>query len=1074
MASETRYPHDLSQTSGSPFRKFTNMANVKNNHDTYAISDGDITSKSGSHRRPSTVTASDFRCNIPAGSKITKITVEYVNDYNGDISIAGPTVDLLNVSAKAKKGKALTKTLTRTTLSWTGNFSVSKVNSAKFGVKINYPSNTKSTTGKVKIKYIRVVITYNSPNFSVSATRLSGKYTSTEHTVRIVCNNKGKTDGGTNVTATLPAGVSFVRKDSGSGSVSVKGSNLTWKTGIGSKSSVNVVIRVRISTNGSHRITFRESATNHTGSVNLTSSAKPVTPPDPDEKDSEKQISDEELRKDYSKIVHVAQGERFTINPQFTAEEIENSQSTTIQPPFGHYFVLSVYENPDFAITDFSQETAISSAQLFTQYLDEDGTYHYPFYSNIVREVSMVIWSRQPGSTVIRQIDVEVYPAGLTTPIMAIYSLLDEEKNRLGGEYSYSVTSWCKEVTDDIYVRDWKKNFRIAVFNNKIEENCSIYYLQESTNDELSGFLQLSPLSDLDDGYLVVNSDNPITMAVNWLEGQETFDIDDSDTSISINDELYTIPVLFEKKDEDEVILTIKQYDGEDTLQDTLSYHVHFNADQNTELKEIEIDSTDYSNLSKDDIFKYAEFWGEPLTQVNDPQELECEFVFDENYPVHILIVGDFEEGDPENSIMQFSPPVLRQSDDTNPSLQCIFGTPIRGVVNEELTNLALNSFETSNTHVFYDFDLEDIETNENNSILGIQINMVADFEENMSVLIRLKDPNGRTGERSVSITNDDANERIITVGGPFDLWGFDVEDMVNMDLWEVEAIFSNSWLSETESRVTVEKIEMIVCQNYVEDTAVICYLNGKDTRHYGMFVKSVEVPAGLNSEVKYLEIDGSDQNEAYRQNIAKKEITIKFAIIGCTIEESTALLKMIGSLFSNDRDELNNPIENRLEFSHYPGEYWNVVLEDAIDSDVEAVDYDSTLKLIVPDGTSHSTDEIVTSFVGNTTSIAKIHPMIQLIPTAPLLDAFEIVETRSNQKMKIDATGIEASDLLILDCENRRLIVRRYNSDENIYADQDISLAVDWNADWFSLYGEYYFETSGCVIQTVTFEERW
>ena len=116
---------------------------------------------------------------------------------------------------------------------------------------------------------------------------------------------------------------------------------------------------------------------------------------------------------------------------------------------------------------------------------------------------------------------------------------------------------------------------------------------------------------------------------------------------------------------------------------------------------------------------------------------------------------------------------------------------------------------------------------------------------------------------------------------------------------------------------------------------------------------------------MKYLEIDGADRNDAYRQNIDKKEIEIKFNVLGCTIEETTEFLKMIGKLFSNQRDELNRPIPNQLELSHYPDEYWDVILEDPIDSDVENASYSSTLKLVVPDGTSYNTEDTVTSTIG-------------------------------------------------------------------------------------------------------------
>ena len=118
MTIKTVYPNSVSQSSenNTKFREFNDLNNVKNNSSSYAISkstNSGIASKTGTHNRPSTITAKNFSCNIPTGSKISKITLEYATCYTGNISIAGPTVDLVNVNVKAKTGKALTKTMTK-------------------------------------------------------------------------------------------------------------------------------------------------------------------------------------------------------------------------------------------------------------------------------------------------------------------------------------------------------------------------------------------------------------------------------------------------------------------------------------------------------------------------------------------------------------------------------------------------------------------------------------------------------------------------------------------------------------------------------------------------------------------------------------------------------------------------------------------------------------------------------------------------------------------------------------------------------------------------------------------------
>ena len=118
MSSKTLYPHTLSQSSGSNIQSFNNLANLKNSNATYAKTNK-IAKKTGTKKKPASITAKNFQANIPAGSKINKVTVEYAADYEGDVSIGKPTLNILNIRGDNKQGKSLTKTLTKTSVTWT-------------------------------------------------------------------------------------------------------------------------------------------------------------------------------------------------------------------------------------------------------------------------------------------------------------------------------------------------------------------------------------------------------------------------------------------------------------------------------------------------------------------------------------------------------------------------------------------------------------------------------------------------------------------------------------------------------------------------------------------------------------------------------------------------------------------------------------------------------------------------------------------------------------------------------------------------------------------------------------------
>ncbi|WP_295588808.1 phage distal tail protein [uncultured Methanobrevibacter sp.] len=955
MSSLTKYPTTVSQSSGTNIREFSSLANVKN-ATSYAVSNGNVASSTGTKKRPATITAKNFKFNIPNGSKITKITVEYANAYTGNISIAGPSVDLLNVSAKAKKGKALTKTVTKTSLSWTGSFSVASVNSSAFGVKINYPANTKADVGKVKVKYVRIIVTYSTPNFTISSSKISGEYTDDEFEVKLTCNNKGKTSGGTNVKITLPRGVYFVRKSSGDGSIS-NSSSLVWNTGIGSKLSASVNIILKITTDGDHTISLSETATSHTNTLKIKTTQ---APPDTDDETGE------------GTPTHGGEGSIHNSNTQGTAipvtgyvgypipicidfEDNYNSQVIYVKSSKDLELIRGRSEYIDWTDEDgeYSDETLYLQGGILEQeitdtwfYVTNDGKLYlfvgYPDYEKTELTVYISDWytgeEEYEGHF---SIEIKPKPEDIGDKVsLTVLKLTSEETDRLSDGYNYIVSSYLKEVTSDYYVRDWGKNFRMGVLNGELP-----------------------------------------SLNTNYLPTQ------------------------------------------------------------------------DFNNITA---------WSDPLKEPNTFALVSCEFTYDDDYPVYIVFTGDYPNFGED---LKFTTPTIKSSESEDN--QCIFPVPFKKIIagDGSLSELSLQPFESSNGIELFDFEETDIETNSNVSILGFQVNVTLDTNDNVFLIVKLKNQNDVSGERSILVENT-ADNRIVSIGGTFDSWGFDFEDWVDLEDWQVELVVSNVW--NKEASVTIENIELLWYVNELQAAAEKCFVNGKDTSHYGMFLLDVDVPQGLKTDVKYLENEGTDTNDACRQNITKKEITIKFAIHGCTIEETTSYLRLLGKLFVNKRDELNRPILNNIEFTNYPGEYWRVLMTDPIDSNTDSVDYESTLKLVCPDGTSWSTEETVTSNSGNCNSITKINPTIMLIPQGAQI---VIREVKSNQVMIINHTDFESGDVITVDCKNQKLYLEKAGQED--YDTTDITDAVDWHADWFSLSGNYNFECENGLIQTVRFRER-
>ena len=498
------------------------------------------------------------------------------------------------------------------------------------------------------------------------------------------------------------------------------------------------------------------------------------------------------------------------------------------------------------------------------------------------------------------------------------------------------------------------------------------------------------------------------------------------------------------------------------------------------EVVETVTDSTDYSSLTPTDIFENAEYISPALSEVNEYDNVECEFTYNKDYPLYILITGDYPEAEDDYNFdigtLTFTEPcIIEKNVYREREVNGNFPAPILDLIDyeasEDSASIILGSYESGSSVVLYDLPLDEgYGTNENYAIRGVQVRATIEATDNLVVYAKLKTPTGNTGQRSIVLddmydTVDSDNELVI--GGLGDLWGFNTLDMVELEDWEIELSATNL-LSNEDSTLNFSDVKVIFFVEKVKKQHITVKIEDENLAYYGAFIENVNIPEGLETDTSFITIDGTDTNDAYRQNIREKTIELDFSINDCDLQTNTDMLRQITKLIVNDKDEYNRPIPKRIEFSHYPYDYFEYIIEDAFDVTEEMGGYTVKCKLTVPAGTSYSKEDTVTNTVGYVQGLAAIRPVISFKPSDAIIN---ITERISEQSFNMGFSGDWNSKVVIIDCDNRKVYLATDEDDPNPV---DISSYVDHNVDWFRLHGEFSFETTNCTIRTVTYNERW
>ena len=992
MSKKTVYPNTYTSTKGGKFQEFKNLKNVHTTSTKTFAETGLINGKNKSPNRPGTVNVSNFKCSLPTGSVVTKITVYYTHSkvaYNNKYcNIPAPRISLMSGNnvikfkgsgdKTTKTGKAPTEKAVKNKVSYTSAWSYTIFNTKDFSVRIDYPTNANNDGGYVRLYNVYVELEYKSPDFALkwAGSPDNTGYDGDPYTVTCTLNNKNQTKYIPSVTITTPAGLSLL-ESSGNGVLErIQNRVYKWtpKTMSGSidmtmKFDVNVIVP----TGGSYPIQFtaRDSLLSREGTFNGTIIPRPpnvdVLPDDPI---TDPTIEDQQAAPNNPEII--------------TLHEWQTFDFDVTLPPGNYKLYCCTVTNGNFDEWDLTKLSKVMRIK------NEQG-WSWLTYSNVSFTDSITAYA----ITTIGPYTLVITENGSTTPLKVIYidiapylgplalraiilPLSKEELDRLGSGYTYTFESMMKVTTDEGYVRDWGKNFRLGVFNNAISENI----------------------------------------------------------------EIITVPT--------------EDHDATDEYED------------------IVVDTTDYDNLTQVEIINNAEYWGSPLQKPNEFENLECQFAYNKDYPLYLIVTGDYSYSLGASKAVDFVEPCVIEEDYyLGRESNGVYPIPIETTRkdNGDFAELNIESLSSATPIIFYDlpFD-EDYGTNSNTAIRGIEVTgLIEQNTDDLNIYAKLKSSKGESRARSINLDMMDTNpntDNRFTIGGMGDLWGLSTLDIVNMEDWEIEFMVE---INNNVGTINFSDVALTIYVAEIDLQNIQCRVNDEDLSYYGAFITDVEIPEGLKTDVKYLEIDGTDTNDPYRQNIREKTIKVELDVGNCELEGSTYSLRDIARLFVNKRDKYNRPIPNKIEFSHYPDIYWEYIMEKPFDNPVDITNYTNVkIELTVPSGTAFKKQATSTNRVGYVNGLANVSPVIVIKPTDTLMT---ITETLTDQNFHIGYPNDLSDKVLVIDCEDRIVWLKDDEDDED---GENITYAVDFNSDWFSIIEEYEFETTGCVIKDVSYIERW
>lgn len=1116
-----------------------------------------IAGKSGTYNRPAPLILTDFGFNIPTNSRIDKIILKYY-DTKKKYGAHFPETYIKFNKGKIYKGGSVKGELTQKTIvidvakeKWT----VKDVNNLKIGLK--YAPNSKGELGRIWLKNLTVTVHYTQPKYNLLIQNIPKEVkVKNDFDLTFKITNVNKVNYNPTTVINIPAGLTFLKKIKGDGSVKHDGNKVYWNSGVNNKNlNKTVVLRFKANRIGTHNLTFQ---TQPSGYSNIAKASIKCT----------QRVMFSVLT---LPVVNIKANEECTFS--FKVEEdtlFENTDPVNIQ--------IKGEANTEEGQVKFELqkgEEYIDITDTVTRSEIEDIVTSEPIYNyqwtpkfskdNLTRVVKVTV--KPAPNVTIGQFNIQIYflgelkeeetinitPSNIGTVNYTGIILDDTETTPMSNGTFYNVQSnfYINDPNNHYSTEliDLGSNHRLGVYNQSpslILEDINGHDKEWANNGFNSEIIiqdntctTLVPLgidSTYSSNYLFNSfTDYNITFTYQHnhypVDNELPFDMLDKKIVIGADEYTFeqlgitdscTVELFINKK-----VLAVKIDDEEKqiglipNLQER--YRFAFKAGESkSETYDESLTFTKFSikelnkNYSHDELIEIAynniTEWSKVLPKSNTWANTQIDFFYDENAPVIVIITGEPSNYYKDDVNLRFTQPVLHEDtnyeeegnsyfDEEDPN----FLQPLDFVRTNESASLSGNS----NEMIFYDFN--ELQINDPNLVFtGIGLRFDCTGENTISIVAGVE-VNGEKGYRSRVIDFEEDNEeedeigydsddqdpeetlQTIEIGGRWDSWGIDRDDLQEIDTLELSLKLQGQNLEEDLGSITIRNLRAVVYYNQLEEYPYTIKVDNVDTRLYGMFIKDIKIPIGINTENKYLNIEGTDINKPYNMSVKSKQITINFEIQGTPsnpeiedgLIDAAAQLKQLNKLFMNPRTMFNKPILKQIRFSHLPGEYFEYIMENSIDNQAIIDSFAGSIVLNIPSGTSYSDKIKTTGMYGTTDSVINVKPIITVynltshniiikeihesIENNEIIESRMIIRDKSlNKDLKFDK-----DDYIKINCEDRTCMLYKWIEDEERYESHDIDNCVDFLSDWFILNGEYRFECNGATVYRVEFQER-
>lgn len=442
-----------------PFKHWDDLENLKGSGIAYCVrkGNGSIATRAGTYNTPAPITLKGFNFNFQQGTIIDKVIVHYshqkitLSSVTAYPSFAGPKISLLG-TGQVKTGNSVPTSYTANILEFTG-VTAEQLKSNDFGVKIEYPVNNSTNTGRLALGNVYIEVVYRVPDVVLSCSTNDNKpILNSNITVDFNVERVSDATYDPIIDITIPSGLTYI-SSSGHGTATKTDNNLRWSSAFEGRKKNTLKVTFKCSATGTHKLNMQDILTSKEYSLNinvisitttlsttLNSSNKPIVTGGTEE---------------YTVTIKTDNPNSVTQN--LTIElppAVTLNNQATLRTKYGSCTVTTNETNTIIIIpVTLKDKETITLNATFSQ---------SGYWTQIIT------WSGVSALNTSFIVQSETFQQLGFTRI----KIPDEYREGMGHNIIYRVGCICKHIIDNanVNITDWKNNLRFGVYNSTEEK----------------------------------------------------------------------------------------------------------------------------------------------------------------------------------------------------------------------------------------------------------------------------------------------------------------------------------------------------------------------------------------------------------------------------------------------------------------------------------------------------------------------------------------------------------------------------------------------------------------------------